>query len=244
MSAAALTAGTTSATNTRATGETFYRPELDALRFFAFLAVMVHHYLPQTSTFYESRLHASAASANWMVAVAGVGGLGVELFFVLSAFLITSLLLRERAARGEVHIAAFYPAAGLAQDWPLYFFFLALVFLFAHLTHDVGFNFRLHDAGAFAIFIGNWLGNLDAVPLSVVPLMERVRRRAVLPLLALGHAPGNLAHPHRRVLRRRRCGHGKPRLCGDATGSCSAHMETCPSPTRMRSPPAASWRTT
>jgi peptidoglycan/LPS O-acetylase OafA/YrhL len=41
------------------------------------------------------------------------GGPGVVLFFVLSGYLITSLLLRERAARGRVALGSFWARRGL-----------------------------------------------------------------------------------------------------------------------------------
>src|SRR5438034_9431725 len=41
------------------------------------------------------------------------GGLGVDLFFVLSGFLITALLLGERARTGMVSLRAFYWRRGL-----------------------------------------------------------------------------------------------------------------------------------
>src|SRR5438477_5969471 len=68
----------------------FYRPELDCLRFFAFIAVFVHHSIPKTAGFYESH-HLPTFLANVFYA----GAFGVDLFFCLSAYLMTELLLRE-----------------------------------------------------------------------------------------------------------------------------------------------------
>jgi len=58
-----------------------YMVQLDALRSLAVLGVLIYHFLPQ-EFFLNSRLH-------W-------GPLGVRLFFVLSGFLITGILLRCR----------------------------------------------------------------------------------------------------------------------------------------------------
>ena len=89
----------------------FYRPELDALRFLAFSLVFLYH----------------------STSVAG-GRHGVQVFFVLSAFLITELLLRERDRTGNVNISAFYIRRGL-RIWPLYFTMLMLCFVFTLLVH-------------------------------------------------------------------------------------------------------------
>ena len=77
---------------------------LDALRAFAVLAVVWHH------------------TVNRMpgVAVAGRGFLGVDLFFVLSGFLITIRLLRERRDRGSVSLSQFYLRRTL-RIFPLYY---------------------------------------------------------------------------------------------------------------------------
>jgi peptidoglycan/LPS O-acetylase OafA/YrhL len=63
-------------------------PELDGLRGFAIIAVLSHHLVPQFSL---------------------TGGfLGVDLFFVLSGYLITSLLLTEFENTGSISLKNFY----------------------------------------------------------------------------------------------------------------------------------------
>lgn len=85
----------------------FYRPQLDVVRCCAFLAVFCHHELPRTDV---SRL--AAAIANGM-------GFGLSLFFVLSAYLITLLLLKETEETGSIHLGAFYKRR-ILRIWPLY----------------------------------------------------------------------------------------------------------------------------
>jgi len=55
------------------------------------------------------------------------GGLGVTLFFVLSGYLITYLLLKEQANNTRINIKNFYIRRVL-RIWPLYYFFVLLGF--------------------------------------------------------------------------------------------------------------------
>lgn len=45
------------------------------------------------------------------------GGLGVDVFFLLSGFLITAILLREHARTGTIHLKRFY-AKRLSRLYP------------------------------------------------------------------------------------------------------------------------------
>lgn len=86
----------------------FYLPELDSLRFFAFVAVFICHAGPDVTLFQ-------------------MGTFGVDLFFALSAYLITELLAREKDQFGIVDIRSFYVRRAL-RIWPLYFTFLGVTF--------------------------------------------------------------------------------------------------------------------
>ncbi|MGI4757805.1 MAG: acyltransferase family protein [Janthinobacterium lividum] len=86
----------------------FYRPQLDVVRFCAFLAVFCHHVMPRTGA--HPYLLTTAVDAM---------GFGLSLFFVLSAYLITLLLLREQETTGSIHLLAFYKRRAL-RIWPLY----------------------------------------------------------------------------------------------------------------------------
>jgi peptidoglycan/LPS O-acetylase OafA/YrhL len=86
--------------------------------------------------------------------MAAGGTFGVDLFFALSSFLITTLLIRERNACGSIDVGAFYVRRVL-RIWPLYFAFLFLVTPLAqHLLPDAGLPAKY--ALAFAALAGNW----------------------------------------------------------------------------------------
>jgi peptidoglycan/LPS O-acetylase OafA/YrhL len=120
-------------------------PGLDGLRCLAILPVIWHHATPRL-----------------LPGVLGKGAVGVDLFFALSGFLITTLLLRERRATGRVHLAAFYARRGL-RIFPLYYLVLAFYALRALQTQassEVARHF-LHALPLHATYTSNWFLNYD-----------------------------------------------------------------------------------
>lgn len=148
----------------RISGGYFYHPELDILRFFAFFAVFLHHALPrQASSYIDAGV--PAAVTQWVLAAKTAGAFGVDLFFALSAFLITELLRREYENRGTFGLGPFYVRRAL-RIWPLYFTFLAAtVFLIPMVLPSE--RFGPIYATSFALFFGNWVCATSGLPFSV-----------------------------------------------------------------------------
>lgn len=92
-----------------------YFPSLNGLRFLAAFAVLVHH----IEMYCSKKLHTNYPLPG------DLGGLGVTLFFVLSGFLITYLLLVEKKQTHTISIKEFY-LRRILRIWPLYFFILLL----------------------------------------------------------------------------------------------------------------------
>lgn len=65
--------------------------------------------------------------ARWLAGP--LAEIGVQVFFVISGFIITSLLLRERASRGTVSIAAFYARRACRILPPLLAYYLVVLLL-------------------------------------------------------------------------------------------------------------------
>lgn len=101
-------------------GKTVYYPELDGLRFLAFLLVYIHH-APQLPTFGLLKPFESFFSI-----LHEYGWIGVDLFLCLSAFLFTKLLFTEHAIQGEINVKNFY-IRRLLRIWPLYYVFITLM---------------------------------------------------------------------------------------------------------------------
>jgi peptidoglycan/LPS O-acetylase OafA/YrhL len=139
-----------------------YFPVLDGLRFVAYLLVLYHHICVRI-TLYKSDWGPVLNSIKSGIAIHG--WCGVDLFFVISGFLITSILLHERRHTGDVSLSNFYMRRAL-RIFPVYYLYLAIAAFFTC-------SFWLHDPwnafinlGSFATFTGNFLFML--APLSVV----------------------------------------------------------------------------
>jgi len=130
----------------------FYRPELDCLRFFAFLTVFVSHAFSISPEYYTQRGFSSALS-TWISKAISSGGLGVVLFFVLSSYLITELLIRETDRMGSIDIKSFYIRRAL-RIWPLYFVFLTLIYLI--LPQESRYSLKTGFFISMLLFVGNW----------------------------------------------------------------------------------------
>ncbi|MEA3135774.1 MAG: hypothetical protein QOC71_55 [Thermoplasmata archaeon] len=135
-------------------------PTLDGVRFLAYFAVFLSHTIPAL------RLSdASVAGWSTVVELSTSGGFGVDLFLVLSAFLITSLLMHEQDRLGTIRVRWFY-VRRMLRIWPLYLAFLAAMFVASSvLPGSLGLH-RLDPAYwiTFLLLVGNWYTGLHGYP--------------------------------------------------------------------------------
>ena len=103
-----------------------YFPGLNTIRFIAAFIVIINH----VELFKKHLGLANYADVN---AIFFMGRLGVVLFFVLSGFLITYLLLLEKQAFSTIDIKKFY-VRRILRIWPLYYLLLILsLFILPHI---------------------------------------------------------------------------------------------------------------
>jgi peptidoglycan/LPS O-acetylase OafA/YrhL len=105
-----------------------YFPGLNGLRFIAAFAVIITHV-----ELLKGQLGYPNCWTNPFVF--NLGGLGVYFFFVLSGFLITYLLLKEKQRFGTVNVRNFY-IRRILRIWPLYYFLIMLgFFVFPYIPY-------------------------------------------------------------------------------------------------------------
>ena len=125
-------------------------PNLDGLRFIAALLVVLHHVdLALSMNHFKS--------AAYDIFPFNFGHLAVVLFFVLSGFLITWLLLKEKENTG-IAVRSFY-VRRILRIWPLYYLIIILSFFVFNNLDFFNWNglttiSELHiDKTAYTIFI-------------------------------------------------------------------------------------------
>jgi peptidoglycan/LPS O-acetylase OafA/YrhL len=131
-------------------------PQLDGVRGLAIFLVILHN----TSTMKLPGLEGLVAY-GWM---------GVDLFFVLSGFLITGILLD---ARNSLHFYRNFYARRCLRIWPLYYSLLFFMFVAIPLVHP-SLASKILDSSrpcwSYLLFLQNFLTsspNLAAGPLGV-----------------------------------------------------------------------------
>ena len=129
-----------------------YRPELDILRFIAFFGVFLFHSAGYSVEFYKQH-HVPLLVAEILNAAIGGGKYGVNLFFALSSYLITDLLIREREQYGSLDVRFFY-LRRILRIWPLYYFILVITILVPFFDPDREFGLRY--VLPFMLLSGNW----------------------------------------------------------------------------------------
>ncbi len=126
-------------------------PSFDGLRALSILPVVFHHATPRP-----------------LEGALGRGPLGVDLFFAISGFLITTLLLREREATGTVRLGAFFARRAL-RIFPLYYAVLGLFVVHALFLREPGpvRDHFLRSLPVHVTYTSNWLLDTN-VPHAIV----------------------------------------------------------------------------
>jgi peptidoglycan/LPS O-acetylase OafA/YrhL len=124
-----------------------YRPSLDGLRAFAVLVVMAHHaYVPGFRG----------------------GAIGVDVFFVLSGFLITSLLLEEWQKSSDISLRRFYLRRVLRLIPALVAFLLAIELYVLAAMHGDRFWEMEKAIAAVILYFANWIRAYNLFSLGVL----------------------------------------------------------------------------
>ena len=154
-------------------------PGLDGIRALSILAVIWHH----------------TSDGLTVLRLDRRGFLGVDLFFVMSGYLIVTLLLRERTRKGEISLKNFYMRRVL-RIFPLYFGIVLALWIGVKLVAPTGSTARAldHDLIYLLTYTVNWV---DAISIMAIawslaaeeqfylfwPPIERFLGRFAVPIL-------------------------------------------------------------
>jgi len=114
-----------------------YFPNLDGLRFIGSLIIIIFH-------IEDIKLKENRPTISFIHSYNPIGNFDVSLFFVLSGFLITYLLLKEKKENGAINLKAYYARRTL-RIWPLYYLIVILgVFVLPLLDNYLGTDYSVN----------------------------------------------------------------------------------------------------
>ena len=183
-----------------------YRPALDGMRGLAILAVLAFH-LGIATTLPRPPFSGPTHVALSFLFHAQGGYVGVQLFFVLSGFLITALLVAEGQQQGSVSLRRFYERRAL-RLFPALFVLVAACAVYAWAAPSAPEAAGIgRDSFATLLYFANWSGAASPRfvehllsqtwslsieeqfyviwPIALVLLMRRFRRPAVFAITTI-----------------------------------------------------------
>lgn len=128
---------------------TKYFGSLDAVRAVAVVAVLWHH----------------TVIPNESIPLSGRGFLGVDMFFALSGFLITTILLREQEAAGDISLRRFYARRSL-RIFPLYYAIVFGCLALALFSNSPQLNAIEDSAPQLIFYLTNWFPTISLLAVS------------------------------------------------------------------------------
>lgn len=123
-----------------------YFHHLDVIRFFAAICIFFGHGFQAWEGYFSNSNEIPYYIKNFTINM----GLGVELFFFISGFLITYILLKEKRETGQIAIGKFVVRRAL-RIWPLYFLLIAVTPMLISWMDESSPNYL-----AQLFFIGNF----------------------------------------------------------------------------------------
>ena len=176
----------------RETSSGRFIPEMDGLRFVAISMVVLFHlngYLTAKTPFYE---HGPMAQRDWLCRAALVGSHGVELFFVISGFILAlPFAAHHLAGAPAVNLRKYY-LRRLTRLEPPYFITIFLLMALGALLHAAALpQFYSHLAASLA-YMHNLIYGAPSTVLGVAWSLEiEIQFYLLVPLLTLVFAIRN-----------------------------------------------------
>jgi peptidoglycan/LPS O-acetylase OafA/YrhL len=132
-------------------GEKIHFENLNGLRFIGAFMVFIFHAFTINREVWGNFFESSPFIV--LRKLTSIGHYGVNLFFVLSGFLITYLLLRELRKNGKIQIG-FFLIRRILRLWPLYFVIVLFgFFIFPHLPFGTQ---TVHEFWRYGLFLSNF----------------------------------------------------------------------------------------
>lgn len=135
-----------------------YFPNLDSLRSIAAILVLLSHILSEyLSVYFPDAIWYTNPVIQFFLRN---GGFGVQIFFTLSGFLITYLLLNEMRETGKINLRNFF-IRRILRIWPVYFLVVFFVFvIYGGVKNILGMSSPIHESFWMSLF---FLSNYDLI---------------------------------------------------------------------------------
>jgi peptidoglycan/LPS O-acetylase OafA/YrhL len=138
-------------TATTDNNQRIYFRNLDILRFVAaYMIVLLHCFFGWQTKFGHPPSFNSSTAGGGLEVIFHNFAFGVDIFFLISGFLITYLLLSEQEKTGKVNVLKFYIRRAF-RIWPLYFFMILTGPLLSYFFFEQSPGYGMHF-----FFLGNF----------------------------------------------------------------------------------------